>query len=117
MKYFITGATGHLGRMVVDQLAKLTAKGNMVLGAHTVSKAQDLKEQGYEIRAIDYSNPDQMARAFSGIDLVIYIPSLTYNVKQRIAEFENSLTAMKEAGVKSIVDVSFIAVMNDPLVK
>ncbi len=49
-----------------------------------------------------------MTAAFNGIDIVIYIPSITYLVKDRIDEFENSLTAMFKADVHNLVDVSFI---------
>lgn len=50
-----------------------------------------------------------MTAAFNGIDIVIYIPSITYLVKDRIDEFENSLTAMFKADVHNLVDVSFIS--------
>lgn len=109
MKYIITGATGHLGQKVVAQLNKLITKQNIRLGVHTPAKAARLKEAGYEITTINYQNIDQMVSAFTGVDVLIYIPSLTYNVQERINEFENSLTAMKRAGVKNLVDVSFIA--------
>lgn len=109
MKYMITGATGHLGRHVVGQLSKLTDKDNIVLGMHTPAKAKDFKEEGYQLAAVDYTNVDTMTAAFQGIDVLIYIPSITYSIQGRINEFENSLTAMKKAGVKNIVDVSFIA--------
>lgn len=109
MKYMITGATGHLGQKVVAQLNKLITKQNIRLGVHTPAKAARLKEAGYEITTINYQNIDQMVPAFTGVDVLIYIPSLTYNVQDRINEFENSLTAMKRAGVKNLVDVSFIA--------
>lgn len=109
MKYMITGASGHLGRHVVKALSRLTAISNLRLGVHTPAKAADLKNAGYELAAIDYNNPATMAAAFAGVDVLIYIPSLTYNVKDRIGEFENSLAVAKKAGIKSIVDVSFIA--------
>lgn len=105
----ITGATGHLGQKVVAQLNKLITKQNIRLGVHTPAKAARLKEAGYEITTINYQNIDQMVPAFTGVDVLIYIPSLTYNVQERINEFENSLTAMKRADVKNLVDVSFIA--------
>lgn len=109
MKYFITGATGHLGSKVVTELAKLVPKEEIRLGVHTPAKAAALQQAGYEITAIDYTNVATMTTAFSGVDVLIYIPSLTYDVQGRINEFENTLTAMKAAKVKDIVDVSFIA--------
>lgn len=109
VKYFITGATGHLGRYVVQELSKLAPINNIRLGVHTPAKAADLKKAGYELVAIDYADTASMIQAFKDIDVLIYIPSLTYNVQARINEFENTLAAVKEAGVSTIIDVSFIA--------
>ncbi|MBB1062543.1 NAD(P)H-binding protein [Limosilactobacillus fastidiosus] len=109
MKYLITGATGHLGRYVTKELSKLTLTHNIRLGVHTPAKAIDLKVAGYEIASINYANITMMTQAFKGVDALIYIPSLTYKVQERINEFENTLTAVKKAGVSTIIDVSFIA--------
>ncbi|MCI1974355.1 MAG: SDR family oxidoreductase [Limosilactobacillus sp.] len=109
MKYIITGATGHLGQHVVQQLSKLTAPQNIRVGIHNPAKAKKFADAGYETAAVDYNDVDSMVKAFQGTDVVIYIPSITYQVKDRIDEFENSLTAIQRAGVQNIVDVSFIA--------
>lgn len=109
MKYLITGATGHLGRYVIQELSKLTSTNNIRLGVHTPAKAIDLKSAGYEIAPIDYEDTTMMTQTFKGINVLIYIPSLTYKVQERINEFENTLTAVKKAGVSTIIDVSFIA--------
>lgn len=109
MKYLITGATGHLGHHVVTALSNLTAKKNIRLGVHTPAKAKAFIADGYEVTRVDYNDVAGMTTAFTGIDTVIYIPSLTYDVQGRINEFENSLTAIKQAGISTIIDVSFIA--------
>lgn len=109
MQYFITGATGHLGSKVVAELSKLVPKDAIRLGVHTPAKAAGLKNAGYQLAAINYTDTSTMVSAFQGVDVLIYIPSLTYDVQDRINEFENTLTAMKTVGVKNIVDVSFIA--------
>lgn len=109
MKYFITGASGHLGSKVVTELGKLVPKNDIRLGVHTPTKAVAFQRAGYQVVAIDYANISTMMTAFTGIDVLIYIPSLTYEIQGRINEFENTLSAMTSAGVKNIVDVSFIA--------
>lgn len=109
MKYLITGATGHLGRYVIKELSKLIEVSNIRLGIHTPTKAADLKKAGYEIAKLDYEDIPSMIQAFDNVDVLIYIPSLTYQVQERINEFENTLTAVKKAGVSTIIDVSFIA--------
>lgn len=109
MKYMITGATGHLGKHVVQQLSKLTSIENIRLGIHNPAKTTDFNKAGYELAKVDYYDVEMMTKAFTGIDVLIYIPSITYKVNDRITEFENTLAAMKKADVKNIVDVSFIA--------
>ncbi|MBT8901489.1 hypothetical protein BTI52_05140 [Lactobacillus delbrueckii subsp. bulgaricus] len=75
MKYTITAATGHLGREVVKELSKLTDVKNIRLAVRSPQKAADLAEAGYEVIHSDLP---------TGTDVLIYIPSITYNVGKRI---------------------------------
>ncbi|WP_125710428.1 NAD(P)H-binding protein [Lacticaseibacillus porcinae] len=109
MKYLITGATGHLGQKVLNQLLALVDAQSVTAAVHTPSKAAHLTEQGINVVASDYLNVDIMTKAFADQDVVIYIPSKTYNVLQRITEFENSIKAMQLAQVPSVIFVSFYA--------
>lgn len=47
MKYLITGATGHLGRLVVQELSKQVPINNIRLGVHTPAKATGLFQKGW----------------------------------------------------------------------
>lgn len=109
MKYLITGATGHLGQKVVENLLSIVEPNNLTAAVHTPTKATSLSDQGINIVPIDYLDVARMTQAFSNQDVVIYIPSKTYDVLQRITEFENSIKALKQAKVKSVVFVSFYA--------
>jgi uncharacterized protein YbjT (DUF2867 family) len=109
MKYLITGATGHLGQKVVENLLSIVELNNLTAAVHTPTKATSLSDQGINIVPIDYLDVARMTQAFSNQDVVIYIPSKTYDVSQRITEFENSIKALKQAKVKSVVFVSFYA--------
>ena len=44
---------------------------------------------------LDYFDLDTLEKAVDGIDLVVYIPSITYNLQKRITEFENILQVVK----------------------
>ena len=105
----ITGATGHLGQKVVAELNKLVPSRDIRLAVHTPKKAANLVAAGFDVAAIDYADTETLIQAFAGVDVLIYIPSLTYEVQGRINEFENTLTAMEKDRVKTIVDVSFFA--------
>ena len=109
MKYLVTGATGHLGSRVVEKLLQLSEASSVSAAVHTPAKATKLKTQGVRVVASDYLDVQSMVRAFTGQDVVIYIPSKTYDVLQRITEFENTITALKIAKVASVIFVSFYA--------
>lgn len=105
----MTGATGNLGSRIVNELTTLVDKKDIVAIVHTSTKGQKLKEQKIDVRAGDYSDVASMTEALKDIDLLIYVPSKTYDVVQRVLELENTLTAMKNAKVKKIIFVSFFA--------
>ncbi len=105
----VTGATGHLGRRIINQLNRFLIPNQIRIGAHTVTKARGLKEAGYQVAHLDYQIPPTLVPALGDSDLVIYVPSLTYNLIDRVTELENLLTAMQKAHVSNLVAVSFFA--------
>ena len=109
MKYAVTGATGNLGSRVVKEFSRLVDKKEILALVHTLSKAQGLIDQGITVRTGDYADVEDMTKALENVDLLIYIPSKTYDLVQRVIELENTLEAMKKAQVKKIIFVSFFA--------
>lgn len=106
----VTGATGHLGRRIVHQLSKTLSPNQIRVGAHTPSKAADLKEAAFQVAHLDYQDPTTLTPALAGSDVVVYVPSLTYSLTGQVAELENLLTAIKDANVPAIVAVSFLPI-------
>ncbi|MGM0216440.1 SDR family oxidoreductase [Enterococcus sp. AZ109] len=109
MNYAITGATGNLGSRVVKHLAALVDKQEITTIVRTPAKARHLKQENIAVRAGDYTDVDSMTKALKNIDLLIYIPSKTYDVLDRVTELENTLKAMEKARVKALIFVSFFA--------
>lgn len=109
MKYAVTGATGNLGSRVVKEFSRLVDKKEILALVHTLSKAQGIIDQGITVRTGDYADVEDMTKALENVDLLIYIPSKTYDLVQRVIELENTLEAMKKAQVKKIIFVSFFA--------
>lgn len=117
MKYTITGATGNLGSKIINQLLKEVAPEELRAIVHTPAKARFLQELGVEVKMGDYHDRPSLVEAFQGTDLLIYVPSKTYDVLDRVTEMENVLAAMKTAKVKQIIFVSFFADQeNNPFV-
>ena len=109
MQYIITGATGHLGRQITNQILKRVAATDLILAVHTPAKAIDFANAGLTVRAIDYQNLASLTTAFAGGDILIYVASLTYDRVSRIRELENVIAAAETSGVQSIVAMSFFA--------
>lgn len=109
MTITVTGATGNLGHRVIKALLQLTIADNIRAGAHNPEKMKPLQQLGVQTVQMDYFNNASLDTAFNGTDVLVYIPSKTYNVLKRVAELENVLAAARKAGVGQIVFVSFFA--------
>jgi NAD(P)H dehydrogenase (quinone) len=103
MKMGITGATGHLGRLVVDRLKKKIGAKDIVALVRSPRKAADL---GVDTREADYDRPDTLEKALQGIDTLLLISAS--EVGQRARQHRNVVDAAKKAGVKRIVYTSLL---------
>ena len=57
----VTGATGQLGRLVIEELLKTTPAETLVALARDPAKADDLIAQGVQVRQADYTLPETLA--------------------------------------------------------
>lgn len=103
MKIAITGATGKLGRLVVEKLKEKTASENLVALVRTPEKAQDL---GIETRVFDYSKPETLASSLKEVDTLLLISGS--EIGQREIQHKNVINAAKDAGVKTVVYTSLL---------
>lgn len=106
MKILITGATGHLGRAVIDQLLKNTGLDNIVALARDENKAKSLKEKGIEVRLGTFDDTASLDHALQGIEKVLLISTADPN---RFQQHRNVVDAAKKAGV------TFLAYTSVPL--
>lgn len=103
MKIAITGATGHLGRLVVGKLKEKVSTDNIIALVRSPQKAADL---GVEARQADYNKPETLGTALHGIDTLLLISGS--EVGKRAAQHQNVIQAAKQAGVKWIVYTSIL---------
>lgn len=101
MKIGITGASGQLGTLVVEQLKKRTDAANLVALVRSPEKVE-----GIEARAFDYEKPDELPVALNGIESLLLISG--NEVGKRARQHENVIKAAKEADVKWIVYTSIL---------
>lgn len=102
MSIAVTGASGHLGRLVVEQLL---AKGDKAIAiARTPDRVNDLAAKGAEVRQGDYEDPASLDKAFAGVDKVLLVSGS--ELGRRFAQHKNAIDAAKKAGVKLLVYTS-----------
>ena len=96
----ITGATGQLGRAVLQTLVKKTAPSELAALVRDASKAADLQAQGISIRVGDYGDPASLARAMQGITKVLLISG--GGTPDALQQHYNVVDAARQAGVQCL---------------
>lgn len=103
MKIGVTGATGQLGRIVIEKLKKKTGAENIVALVRSPQKASDL---GVEVREFDYDKPENLSEALSGIDKLLLISGS--EIGKRLSQHTNVIEAAGKADIKLIVYTSLL---------
>jgi NAD(P)H dehydrogenase (quinone) len=106
----ITGATGQLGRLVVQKLKTRVPASDIVALVRNPAKAKDL---GVTAREADYDRPDTLAPAMKGVDTLLMISAS--EIGKRLAQHHNVIEAAKKAGVKRIVYTSLLRADKSPI--
>jgi NAD(P)H dehydrogenase (quinone) len=109
----VTGASGHLGRLVIDSLLKKVPASEIVAAVRTPEKVGDLGSRGVVIRAADYSNPETLALAFVGAEKILLISG--NEVGKRIEQHTAVATTARKTGAKLLVYTSLLHADRSPL--
>ncbi len=110
----VTGATGQLGRLVIQALLQRQVPANRIVAAvRSPAKAADLAAQGIVVRQADYSQPESLRAAFAGAEKVLLISSS--EVGQRLAQHRNAIEAAQAAGVGLLAYTSLLHADTSPL--
>lgn len=109
----VTGATGHLGRLVIEKLLATHNAQDLVAIVRNPAKAQALADKGVQVREADYGNPAALASALQGVEKLLLISSS--EVGQRAMQHRNIIDAAKSAGVQLIAYTSLLRADSSPL--
>ena len=109
----ITGATGQLGRLVLQNLLKTVPAAQIVAAVRSPEKAADLAALGVQVRQADYAQPATLEAAFQGVDKLLLISSS--EVGQRAPQHAAVIAAAQKAGVKLIAYTSILRADTSPL--
>lgn len=111
MSTVITGASGHLGRLIVDQLlAAGTPPEQIVATGRDTGKLTDLARNGVTVRRADFADPDTLDDAFAGAEAMVLVSTTTMG--ERFDNARNAIDAARRAGVSRIVYTSIVNASN-----
>jgi NAD(P)H dehydrogenase (quinone) len=105
MSIVVTGATGHLGRLVVEALLQRGVPAEQIIatGRRTEVLA-NLAERGVVVRRADFNDEASLPEAFAGADKLLLVSGS--EAGQRVRQHANAINAAKAAGVRLIAYTS-----------
>jgi len=105
MSILVTGATGHLGHLIVDALLREgTPASEIVATGRSLEKLAGFADQGVTVARLDYTDSASIAEAVTGVNTVVLVSSS--EVGQRVAQHTAVIDAAKAAGVSHIIYTS-----------
>lgn len=102
----VTGATGKLGGLVIQQLLQKVPGNQIVAAVRDPGKAADLAKLGVRVRLADYDRPATLESALAGVDKVLLISAS--EPAGRLARHRAVVDAAKKAGVRLLVYTSIL---------
>ncbi|MFC7533299.1 SDR family oxidoreductase [Actinoplanes sp. GCM10030250] len=107
MTIAVTGATGQLGRLVIDALiSRGAAPGEIVAAVRDTTKAAELAARGVQVREADYNRPETLTSAFAGVDRLLLISG--NEVGKRLPQHTAVVSAAQAAGVGFLAYTSIL---------
>jgi NAD(P)H dehydrogenase (quinone) len=106
--FVITGVTGKLGRVAIEDLLTRVPAGEVAAVARDPRKVADLAERGVEVRHGDYEDPASLRAAFTGADVLLFVSSPDITPGARARQHGNVVDAAVAAGVGRVVYTSAI---------
>ncbi|CAN5309171.1 SDR family oxidoreductase [soil metagenome] len=108
MTIVVTGATGQLGRLIVEGLLSTgVAPDQIVATARRPEALDDFAARGIRVARLDYTDPASIAAALEGADKVALVSSS--EVGQRFPQHKAVIDAAVAAGVGQLVYTSATA--------
>jgi NAD(P)H dehydrogenase (quinone) len=100
----ITGATGNLGKAVINNLLKKMPANQIAALARDMNKVKELKAKNVDIRIGDYNDTASLDIAMQGVEKLLLVSS--NDIITRLGQHRNVVDAAKKVNVKHIMYTS-----------
>jgi uncharacterized protein YbjT (DUF2867 family) len=102
----VTGATGKLGRLVVEDLLKVVPAEQIIAAVRDPGKAADFAARGVDVRRADYNELDTLLSALDRADRLLLIS--TNDPTRTVAQHTAVIDAAKQVGVSLLAYTSVV---------
>jgi NAD(P)H dehydrogenase (quinone) len=105
MTIVVTGATGHLGRLVIDSLLERgVPASNIRATGRNADRLASFASRGIETVVADFDRPETLVPAFTDADALLLVSGS--EVGKRVDQHRSAIDAARDAGVGRIVYTS-----------
>ncbi|WP_018505994.1 NmrA family NAD(P)-binding protein [Parafrankia discariae] len=105
MSIVVTGAGGHLGRLVVENLlARGVPAGQIVAGTRDVAALSALAGRGVDVRRLDFDDAASLAAGFAGAEKALIVSGTDFG--RRVEQHVGAARAARDAGASLVVYTS-----------
>jgi NAD(P)H dehydrogenase (quinone) len=105
----VSGASGHLGRRVVENLLGRVAPSSIVATTRKPESLAELAARGVLVRHADFDDDATMVAAFAGVDRALLISTDSLDKPgHRAAQHRRAIQAFARAGVKYLAYTSIV---------
>lgn len=104
----VTGASGQLGRAVVENLLPRVRADQIVASVRDPGKIADLAERGVEVREADFTDGSSLRKAFAGADQVLIVSANKLG-EEALRLHRNAIEAAQAVGVRRVLYTSHMA--------
>lgn len=103
----VTGATGQLGRAIVQKLIERVPAAGVGASCRDVEKAADLAALGVRVRRGDFAAPETLQHAFEGAEQVLMVSSnAAAHGGDTLGQHRSAIAAARAAGVERVLYTS-----------
>ena len=110
----VTGASGALGRLVIERLLETEAPSSIRALARSPEKIADLGERGVQVVEADYDRPETLGPSLAGVERLLLVSSS--EVGKRAPQHRAVIEAARTAGVGLIAYTSILNADTSPMI-
>src|ERR1019366_5889465 len=104
----VTGATGELGRAVVENLLLYVPAARVAVSVRKPEDAQAFAARGVAVRRGDFDEPESLVRSVVGADRLLIVSGRGIDHESRALRHRNAINAAVRAGVGHVYYTSLL---------